>query len=150
MSVVIGVINSIYSSRRAERQRQTEIETRKRRFLMQFIDRTNDPEFWDTFNEVMYNQEWTDPEDFQRRFGPDNPKAYAARASLMNFYNSLGYIIESESVDIDFLHYGFQVHVLRLWEKFQPWLEYQRERSRDPLQFDQLEILYNKIKKIRG
>jgi len=157
VSLTIGVIYYIFIMRNNQRTRELALkaqeqalETRNRQFVMRFIDRTNDAEFWVRFNEVMYHQEWTDPEDFQRRYGPDNPKSYAARASLLNFYNTLGYIFESESLDIGLLYRGFQNHVMRLWEKFQPWINYQRKKSEDPLQYKQFELFYEKIKKYRG
>ena len=69
ISVVIGVINSINSNRKAEEHRQTEIHTRQAELFMQMYRDWSAPEFRKAIHKMMFDHSWTDPEDFRQKYG---------------------------------------------------------------------------------
>jgi hypothetical protein len=52
--VIIGVLSFMKSNRRAEEQRQIEIDTRQAQLLMQLYDQYNDAEFRKAMHTVLF------------------------------------------------------------------------------------------------
>jgi len=64
-SVVIGVINSIYSSRIAEKQRQTQIDSRQAQLFMQIYNQFTMEKYKQLIE--VNSWEWKDYDDFTEK-----------------------------------------------------------------------------------
>ena len=58
LGVLVGVVNSIFASRRAEKQRQTEIEARQAELFMGLFSYMLDPEIYEMYRDVQYRWQW--------------------------------------------------------------------------------------------
>ncbi len=147
-SVVVGVLNSILMSRRAERHRQTDIETRQARLFMQIYDHYNDREFAKLLAETIFLWEWEDEIDFWEKYGPEtNIDAYSSWASVFNFFKGVGVLVKRKQIDISVVYDLMSSFLVPMWKKWEPIILIHRERYNQPTAWDGAEYLCNELMK---
>ena len=147
-SVVVGVLNSILMSRRAERHRQTDIETRQARLFMQIYDHYNDREFAKMLAESQWLWEWDDDDDGWEKYGPEtNIDAYSTWASVFNYFKGVGVLVKRKQIDIGVVNDLMSSFLVPLWKKWEPMIKIHRERYNLPTAWEGAEYLYNECMK---
>jgi hypothetical protein len=68
VSVVIGVINSILSSRRAEKNDEQTLETRQAQLYIQIYNRWNSKEIVHAYGQVCHVYQWSDMPDWMSNY----------------------------------------------------------------------------------
>ena len=153
ISIIIGVMNSILSNRKADQQRQTEIETRQAELFMQMYRDWCAPEFRRAMQTMVEEHSWTDIEDFRRKYGSNvDPEGYLdiyTRQAV--FYEGIGVLVEKGLIDIDLVDRLIRNTTLLFWEKVGPvFLEDRKtQRVKNPDMhpvWDSTEYLYNMMK----
>jgi hypothetical protein len=139
VSVVIGVINSIQSSREAKRQRQTEL-------FMQVYDRYNQVEYRRIFQELRL-QQWNDYDDWEHKYGPpDNIDTWSRIESIGVYIEGIGVLVEEELIDLRLVNNLLHDQIITLWEKYEPIVKERRRRySGSRRSGDSMEYLYNRV-----
>ena len=133
ISVVIGVVNSMLSSRRAEKQRQTEMfmemyrgyVTRdhiKARVQFTFTESKKDVNDWSMETRV----------DF---------------AMVSRYFEGIGVLLRRGLIDGALVHELLAVPIIRWWEKAAPIIRESRQRFSWPSMWDHAEFLYQEMKK---
>ena len=90
ISVVIGVINSIMSNRKAEEQRQTEIQTRQAELFMPLYNRWISRDFAEIYARTKYEYQYHDLDDYWQKYGAhNNINAYVDHFMRGGFYEGL-------------------------------------------------------------
>jgi len=151
LGVIAGVINSIFASRRAERQRQTEIETRQAQLFMQIWQQYNTAEYaMERYS--AYAMQWEDFDDFLKKYvlvPPEERKPYASFVSMGRTFLGLVILLEKKLIDIEVVYELFCGDIIRWYEKFQPQFEEERARGIAQRSADAVEPLYKKLKNMR-
>jgi hypothetical protein len=148
ISVIIGVINSILSSRRAEKNDEQTLETRQAQLYMPIYNRWNSKEIVHAYGQVRYMYQWTDVSDFESKYNPDvNPEYYAHYALLSTFFEGLGVLVAKGLIDISLIEDLLSQRVIWYWEHMKPIMLEARRRLNDPTQYDHVEYLYNEMKR---
>ncbi|MGD0805725.1 MAG: hypothetical protein ABSA11_16815 [Candidatus Bathyarchaeia archaeon] len=76
----------------------------------------------------LLNYEWTDYDDFEKKYGSDNnPDSYAKRYSTWQYYNNLGFMVRDDVIDADRLFDLGGNGVPWLWAKFESVIRTQRK-----------------------
>jgi hypothetical protein len=144
-SVVIGVINSILSSRRSARNEKLTLETRQAQLFMQLYNRFHNKEFWEYFNEFIYGFNAENPDEFMEKYGPiNNPEAFSKMQSVMSYFFGIGVLIKRRLIDVDLVFDLMPKVVFSFWEKTAPMIEVWGEE--DP-RVQVLNYLYEEMKK---
>jgi hypothetical protein len=162
ISVVIGVINSIMSNRKAEAQRQIELktqeltlqaqqqalETRQAELFSQIYNRWNSRDFVKAYGRVRYKYRWKDFPDWTTKFHPEiDDEAYADFMTLNATFEGLGVLVKKGLLDIYLVEDLFSQRIIWYWEYVhQPMLKDTREYTSDPTQYDSIEYLYDQLK----
>lgn len=147
-SVVIGVINSIYSSRRARATSETALETRQIATYLDFMRRIQTKEWVMGWADVMYRQEWKDFDEWREKYGPvTNPEAWANFVISLQFYECLGLLVRRNIVDIALVHEHIGGARAGIWERVELLVKGFREFSNRPILWNSFEYLYNELKK---
>lgn len=142
IGIFIAAMNSIYSSREARQQRQTEIETRQIDTYMRTVGRLDMRDYV----EVVYRQEWTDYDDWLEKFGPrTNPQAFASLWSLLRYYRNLGVLAKRNIIDIGLMYDQLSGTSYRAWDKVEPLTRVWRERG-SPKALEYFELLIDQLK----
>lgn len=129
IGVLAGVMNWIIRGRRAERQRQTEIETRQAQLFMQLYDKWSDIEFSKQRHEV-WRMEWDDYEEFREKYNPyTNVEPWAAYNSTGRFYEGLGVLVHKKLIDISWVFDTMAEDVGYFWQKFEDYVKEAREHQ---------------------
>lgn len=146
VSVVIGVINSIRSSQKAEEQRQTEIETRQAELFSNIYSRWTDPEFAKHYGAARWHLP-SDPEKIRERgLETWDPDAFASYHVLFTFFEGLGVFVKKGLIDMEYIDDLFSRRIIQLWEQFEPWIVHRRREMENPDYVDSWEYLYNLMK----
>jgi hypothetical protein len=141
--VIVGVVNSIYSSRRAEKQRQTEIEARQAQLFMGIFSYVLDPEFLDMYWKVL-GMQWEDYEDFVTKYMWTDERKYQLLA--LRYFDGIGVMTYNGLIDISLVRDLMGPSVIRFWEKFEPIIKERRIKLDWPDMWMPTEYLYNKVK----
>lgn len=146
LGVLAGVINSIFASRRAEKQRHTEIETRRAQLFMGLYEKYRERDFRLLWNQLMFQWEWEDYDDWRQKYGSQaNPKAWSINSSMMGFFEGIGVLLKYDLIDIDLVHDLVGNLAIRFWERNKPIVVGQRKQSGIKMWKD-YEYLYNLLK----
>lgn len=155
ISVIVGVINSILSSRRAEEQRQLSLETqqltletRQAQLFAQVYNRWSQRDTVKAYGVVRYKHKWTDLKDWLSKYGADvDPEAYADAMTLNSFFEGLGVLVKKGLIDIELVEDLFSQRIIWYWEEMHlKSIHDVREFTNDPTQYDSIEYLYNVMK----
>jgi hypothetical protein len=144
ISVIIGVLNSIISSRRANQQRQTQL-------FMQLYNQWTAPALVSSYGNIRYNTQYpniSDIDAFQKAvFEPFNEEIWKHNHMLINFFEGVGVLVQEGFIDIKLVENLFSKRFNWYWEtQMGPGVEYWRKRLNDSNMYDSLEYLYNELK----
>jgi len=149
LGVIAGVANSILVSRRAERQRKTEFETRQAHFCWQALERVHDKEFMRLMIELMYHMDFIDYEEWRDKYGPiTNPDAYVDYYHVTSTFQGLGYLVQNGVLKLEALSKHIRPRaIILLWEKIEPIVQVHRDEL-NPTAYDSFEYLANEMRKL--
>jgi hypothetical protein len=143
LGVLVGVVNSIFASRRAEKQRQTEIEARQAELFMGVFSYVLDPEFLDMYWKVL-GMNWEDYNDFVTKYMTTDERKYQLLA--LRYFDGIGVMTYNGLIDIRLVRDLMGPSVIRFWEKFESIIKERRIKLDWPDMWMPLEYLYNKVK----
>jgi hypothetical protein len=139
-TVVIGVVNSILTSRREEKQRQEQLILQ--RFQGYGLEYTR------SWTEVATTLDWKDVEEFNQKYSRNvNPEFNSKWLYVMATYNLAGISLKrGADPDLIFLLYP-PIAVVNLWEQYKPVVEDIRKQGNYPLFMEPLEFLSSEAMK---
>ena len=115
--VLIAAIYYVYNIRVTQRNMKQTLETRQAQFMMQLNERMTNTEVMKEHLELM-NMEWTDLDDFERKWGSGgNIEAAAKRFNLWWRLDFVGDLLQRDLVDREWLYKHFSTVVLMQWFK---------------------------------
>lgn len=147
-SVVIGVINSILTSRREEKRSQTTLETRQAQLFMQLFSIYDTKDFLEDYGKLSYLYEYEDLSDWQTKYGALNDiSAYASWARVGRFFDGAGILVKKKLIDVDLVTELLREIVIYSWEKMQTWVVEVRQMIENPEVWENFEYLYDEVRK---
>ncbi len=94
----------------------------------------------------LINQEWSDLDDFMRRYDSRvNPENYAKRISMWNLCENCGRLYREGLLDIETLHGGSAYFIQLLWVKFKPIIEMYRKSDFTKGHYSNFEYVAEKL-----
>jgi len=146
--VLVAAIYYVYNMRVNQMAMKTTLETRQSQFMSQISDEINSLENWKIAWELL-GMEWTDWEDFEKKYGSSgNPEAAARRFSLFSKLDNVGWLLKNGMLDPEWVHSQFHMNVTMLWLKFEPQIIQMRKAMRSPTILMGFEYLGRKILEI--
>ena len=150
VSVVIAVINSILTNRRAESRRQMELKTRQVKFFFDLWNRFCRKDILTMYLEVFQLWKWEDFNDFYEKYGPEkNLDEFMKWVIVTTHIETMGLIAYEKMVDIRFVANLLGSTIQDFWEKAEPILIEWRKRYNTPKIMPMTEHLYEQIKTMR-
>ncbi len=127
VSVPVGVFYHIMTLNNTRKNQQQQLETRQAQLLMQLYDTYRTPEFTEQTT-LIYNQEWTDFEDWRKKYGPEgDPKAFRDFRSMARYMNGIGVLLKKGLINIDLVEELLSNIVFMTWTKMGPIIYGMRE-----------------------
>jgi hypothetical protein len=145
ISVVIGVVNSILSSRRDEKRSVINLETRQAQLFWHAVDKFTSREGLD-YMRLIRGVNWSSYEEWLERYRND---AEYKRAYLWftEIYEGMGVSVRLGHVDIRLVAQYNTKFVLRWWEKYKDVIYERRKMLNDRRYRSEWEYLYNELVK---
>jgi hypothetical protein len=98
----------------------------------------------------LFNMEWGDYDDFERKYGSDNnPEAFAKRMTYWVYLNDLGILLKEKLVDANMVYNSLGGGSIMDWMKWGPIIREQRVRYQNPNWMDFFEYLADEMLRIR-
>jgi hypothetical protein len=144
IGVLAGVTNWIIRTRRAERQRQTEIETRQAQLFMDVYKLYLDPDITDAYLEII-TREFESYEEYM-------DKHFKTRGNIDfvlvgRYFSGVGVLLKRGLIDISLVYDLLRRQFMWTWEKYEPVLQGRRKAVNDPTVWSPIEYTYNELKK---
>ena len=97
------------------------METRQLQLYTTMLNASQSKEYYRSYLDFMYNQEWEDYDDFMRKYGPvSNPEAYLNYIHTLALMQQWGVLVEQKALDPHILYMHSGDNVFRIWEKVEP------------------------------
>ena len=138
VGLLVGISYYILTLRNQNRARQAQL-------FMQLYNRVGDPDFRERLNEV-FSMQWDDIDDFRQKF---LGTGYSTSLHVvMNFFHGFGVLLQKGLIDGDLLYEQIPTNAYTLWDKYEPWAKWVREKANYPQYMKLWEYLANEMKKI--
>ena len=152
VAAAIGVcVAAVYYAmvlREQRRNMRLTLETRRIGLMDSIITRTINEEGYRSFIELL-RYEWSDYEDFERKYGSENDvDAAAKRHAMWHEYNSVGMMLRKGLVDAEDLCDSGVQGAIYLWEKYRPIIEENRRRYNGKNYLKDLEYLAGEMLRV--
>jgi hypothetical protein len=155
LSISLAAFYYISTLRNAQRTRELSLraqeqalETRQAQLMMQIYGRWSDSDYKRHFHRFQNTMEWTDVDDFIRRYTSDGDlDEFLSFSTVISFYEGIGVLVKRDLIDkylVDDLLGG---DIVQSWEKVSTLVPESRKRGY-PTWLECFELLYNEIKPI--
>jgi hypothetical protein len=145
ISVGVAAIRYALSLRRAEKDRQTTIETRQAQLFMQFLRPILTGDKSKSWLE-MQRWEWDDYDDFIQNYWSKS-EIRETWSSLSGYFEGLGVYVREGLVPIRLVALTMTGMLTRYWDMFGPIITEYRVRENVPRNASETEYLYNELMK---
>jgi hypothetical protein len=140
-SIIVGVFFSLLSLRNYNKSRNLSL-------FMQYHSQAGGKEFLADMLEVNLKWKWTDAEDFFKKYGPlTNPEAFAMFLDHSNYYDSIGLLLKTNNLSVDYLSPTMIVSIAYFWEKVEPIADAISAIIRRPNSYENVKFLYDQVLK---
>ncbi len=154
MGLLVGIFYYVITMRNAQKTRELAhksqdqaLETRQAQLFMYMYDRWSGQEFGESRYEIR-SWDWDDPEDFWRKYGPENHMEYSKWNSVSGFLEGIGVLIKRGYIDPYLVDDLMSMSAISYWERFGEVITYGRNRYNWPQLWEHCEYLYDQIKQI--
>ncbi len=142
--VLIGIFFGLRQLKDIVRSRNTDL-------FVDFYNQLTSRDFQAMYNNIVYVYQWTDYDDWLRKYGPDaDPEAWANFNSVGYFFDGIGVLVHKKLIDIQLVDDLMSSAVIWLWDKTGPIIRERRKRRNRPQIWEWVEYLYNRIKENDG
>jgi hypothetical protein len=148
LSFAVTCAYYIMNLRNTQKNMKMTLETRRIGLIDSISSRLQGLEGNRNYQEVM-RCEWTDYEDFIRKYGSNyNPEASALRSFFYGTYDSLGSMLRKGMVEKEDLYDHGLYAVIEFWTKYRSVIEEGRKRLHGSFWLSDLEYLANEMMKV--
>ncbi len=120
-------------------------KTRQAQLFMNLYDTYHSPEFRKKWHDLM-RREWTDIEDWQRKYG-QNSEDLADYTSMLSFFNGIGVLLHRKLIDIEMVDDLLSVNIRGFWSHYKSTVYWTREVIDEPKLYYYTEYLYDETMK---
>ena len=150
--VFIAAINSIYSSRRAEKNDRQMLETRQAELFSTIYNRWTARDFSETYVNYRYHYDIKDHiwnEDQTIKHPSMFPlEVHTDWQMLAAYFEGIGVLVQEGLLSVDLVEKLFSGRIIAIWEKIFPEgrIDEARNTIKDPTMHDHFEYLYHEMK----
>ncbi len=140
--MVVGVIMSVVSILASTRNFSN---SRKAQLFLQLNEKAAEEEFIKKIFDLI-NWEWSDAEDFRRKYAADmNRLPIFIRVST--FFDSMGTLVRHGLTETKFMPRMMAISLVQFWEKILPIAKELEAQWGSPGLYDNVEYLYHEVRK---
>jgi hypothetical protein len=143
LSVSIAAIYYAFNIRHQKKTRQAQL-------FMQLYSQFNTSEFNKATDEIFFSWDWTDYDDFMRKYGPEtNMDAWSFWGSVFEYFHGVSVLVEQRLIDAHLVYELMSGPILRYWEKVEPIFKERRKHLSFPDAIDSVDHLAQEMILIR-
>jgi hypothetical protein len=146
IALIVGIAYYLIIMRNSQRAQQLQLETRQAQFFMDIYETYRSLDFRKQWNEVRFQWEWDDFDDYWKRYGPDTDNM-AVRGAVFGYYEGIGVLIRKGLIDAELVAELLAETMISIWEKYEDVIMEQRRVLDSPTAWNDLEYLYDMMAK---
>ena len=148
LALTASILYYSINVRNANKTQKMQLETRQIQMFMNINNVRSSPEFQKLIYRVTFIDEWNDLEDYFEKYGPEkNLDAYSEHLFVWQLYDTIGFLLEKEVIDLSYIDDLFKASLIVAWKKFEPVIKMNRQRVNQPNLWNQFEYLAVQITK---
>jgi hypothetical protein len=121
-------------------------KSRQAGLYMQLWNNFRNPQFFRSFNEIMYYYTWTDYVDYNQKYGVlNNIDTSTKISSIFLLFENIGGLVRQNLLDIKVIRDQAGDAYPPLWEKYYPVIVEDRKSFNSPRLWNDAEYLYNRL-----
>ena len=145
--VIVGVVFAVLELRNLSRHREIEVETRQAQLFMQIYDHYYKEDFLSDENEILFQWEWKDFDEFWEKYGPEtNVEAFNKFDSMGTYFKGVGVLVKRNLIDLNLVDELMGTSIRLHWEKSGRIMKEFRTRFWSHA-YEWFEYLYNELQK---
>jgi hypothetical protein len=147
LALTASILYYSINVRNANKTQKMQLETRQVQiFMNNIIGVRSSPEFQKLIYRVTFIDEWNDLQDYFNRYGPEhNLDAYSEHMFVWQLYDSVGFLLKKEVIDLSYIDDLFKASLIVAWKKFEPVIKMNRQRVNQPNLWNQFEYLAEEV-----
>jgi hypothetical protein len=120
------------------------LETRQADVLLRHNSIYSTQDFMDAWHNVVFGQNYLTYEEWNEKYGPlSNPDAYTSHTAVIQYYDTLGGLLQANLVSIELVEKIWQpIHLICVWGRVEPVIKGWREVYHDESVYENLEYLF--------
>ena len=138
-SIVVAVVYYVLQIQHQKKVRQTDL-------VVRLYSAFSGKELQEAYFETVYGLEFTDYEDFKRKYRMP-AKSILPLWQVGKFFDGVGVLLRRKLIDIGLVDELFHAEATAIWEKIKPLGEGRRKELNQPTAYQSFEYLYNELKK---
>ena len=143
VSIGLAAIYYIMTLRNQHRSRQAQL-------FMELYSQFNTSEFNKATDEIFFLWNWTDYDDFMKKYGPEtNMEAWSFWASVFEYFHGVSVLVEQGLIDVHLVYELMSGPILRYWEKVEHIFRERRKYLSFPDAVDSVDHLAQEMIMIR-
>jgi hypothetical protein len=140
---------TLQSQELTRKAQEQALETRQAQLFMQIFNEYRKPEQMRLFLRSL-QMTWDDYDDFLKRYGSENYEKREPFSAMSHFFDGVGILLDEGLVNLDLVARLIHGDLKVFWEKYKPVILEFREKWNNPHYLENMEYLYNEVKRIRG
>ena len=146
LALTASILYYSINVRNATKTQKMQLETRQIQMFMNINSVRSNPEFQKLIYRVTFIDEWNDLQDYYEKFGPEkNLDAYSEHLFVWQLYDTIGFLLKKEVIDLSFIDDLFKASLIVAWKKFEPVIKMNRQRVNQQNLWNQFEYLAEEI-----
>ena len=142
ISIMVGITYYILNLRNSQKTRETSL-------ALQFYSNITRKEFWKTWSNVIYTQEYNSFDEWAEKYATNDPEASSDLFTVMQIFVGAGVMLKKKIVDPkELFEYLPHITLPMTYLKVKPFIEGMRTHYNDPEFGKSFEYLYNEAEKL--
>jgi hypothetical protein len=140
---------SLKTQELALKSQQQNLETRQAQLFTSIYQNWSNPEFQNAWYDIIFTWKCSDYDDFMEKYGPyKNLGAWTRRAAIGTHLEGVGVLVKKGLVDVHMVDDLMSGYIIGYWEKFGSVTNEMRRVLNSPTFSENVEYLYNEVKRI--
>jgi len=148
--VLVAAIYYVLNMRATQKNTKQTLDTRQVQLFMNVFQKFEEPDFQNTYWELMSFQ-WRDFNDYQAKYGGAvNPEAFRKLSRIGTFFEGIGVLVKRGFIDAAIVDDMMSMFIIGWWEKYEPVYIGMRKLWNTPTVAEHFEYLYGVVSEIYG
>ena len=149
IGVCVAAIYYVMVLREQRRNTKLTLETRQAQVFRDFHKTMESYEFTKMFQEIFYDWNWVDFNDFMAKYGKNDIDARTKMTIVFGYFEGIGIMTRRGLISVDLVYEFYYNTIIAFWEKYAVIVGGLRVMFGSPQFYEPVEWLYGEMKRLQ-